>query len=124
MKRMTIGSLTQLLKSLPKSMSVQVFINYEGYTDNIYLWAEGHDHRHFVALMNDKWTDKPKHTTVGSMLHDLSLCYKEKSKDYRDSITIQVDAPPKYFSSTSVVDITVKNGVLYLKGLKPSYLSR
>jgi len=122
MSRMSIGSLTSLLKALPKSMSVKVFTNDLGYTDKIYVWEEGHDYRHFIELMYNRWDNKPKSFIVEDLLSDLNKCYKNKSNNYRNDIYINVDAPPKYRSSTSVIDATVKNGVLYLKGNKPSWI--
>lgn len=122
MDRMTIGSLTLLLKSLPKSMSVKVCINNLGYTDKIYVWQEGHEYRHFVELMFNEWDNEPKSYTVGDLIADLNKCYKDKDDSYRNNIYINIDAPLKYLSSTSVIDVTVKNGVLFLKGKKPSYM--
>lgn len=124
MERMNIKKLTDLLMSLPKDMVVNVFSTWQGkYINDIHVWAEGHDHRHFIELMKDEWNSNSKPTTVEKILNNLNKCYTKFEKEYRDGIYVTIDAPLKYRSSTSIIKATIKNGELFLKGDKPSWVN-
>lgn len=111
------------LQGFSKHLEVFVWdVSTQEYINEFHVWEEGHDHRHFIdldKLHNEEYLHLNKRYTVGELINDLKQTYKKYSKEYSDTITVNVNNRKN--ENTSNFDMVYKNGKLYFVGKEPNW---
>lgn len=114
----TKGKVLDTLSLLPKSMKVYVYSRHQNaYVNDIYVWEEGHEYRHFIELMTDATYGEPMN--VGKLINQLKDCYRKEGKSYSGNVAVNVNNENE--DMTANFEMKVKDGSLYFIGKAPIY---